>query len=161
MARLTEDVKRTIVMELACYRTPSEVAEVVREKHGIEITRQQAFEYDPNGSRGHEVAKKWKDLYAATRKAFLKDTSQIPIAQRAYRLRELNDMAQRTKANGNYVLAAQLMEQAAKESGDVYTNRQKVDVSGKLVLDGMSDEQINARAAALVRKATANAGGGD
>lgn len=159
MAKLTEDMKRTIVMELACYRTPSEVAQIVREQYGIEVSRQQVHEYDPHGSKSGDLAKKWKDLHAETRKQFLKDTSSIPVAQRAYRLRELNDMAQRAKARGNLVLAASLLEQAAKESGDVYTNKQQVKHSGAVATYEASPEQIDAELRELLGVTDASAGG--
>lgn len=40
-------------------------------------------------------------------------------------------MATRTETMKNYALAAQIVEQAAKECGDAYTNRQKVEHTGK------------------------------
>ncbi|WP_298725754.1 DUF2280 domain-containing protein [uncultured Ferrovibrio sp.] len=144
MAKLDEATKRLIVMELACYRTPSEVVEIVGEKLGIKLDRRQVFDYAPYGSHGDRVPQKWRDLFDATRKQFLKDTAEIPIAQRIFRLRELNDMEQRAKARGNYALAAQLLEQAAKECGDVYTNQQRVKHSGAVATYEATPEQIDA-----------------
>lgn len=46
----------------------------------------------------------------------------------AYRLRALGRMAEKAESMKNMALTAQLLEQAAKEVGDVYVNRQtKVD----------------------------------
>ena len=158
MARLNDAIRRTIVIELACFRTPSEVAEIVKEVHGVEISRQLAHTYDPHGSAGADVAKKWKALHAATREAFLKDTSAIPAAQRAYRLRELSDAAQRAKTRGNIPLMAQLLEQCAKESGDVFTNKVNHNLRGAIGTFEMSEEQVDAELAALMGGGNAASG---
>ncbi|WP_256345640.1 DUF2280 domain-containing protein, partial [Pseudomonas sp. F1002] len=47
----------------------------------------------------------------------------IPIANRAYRLRALGRMAEKAETMKNMALATQIIEQAAKETGDVYVNR--------------------------------------
>lgn len=130
MARLKEDVKRFIVMELACYQTPQEVADAVKEAFGVEVTRQQVYGYNPLGAAGGQVAQKWKDLHKSTRERFLNDTSDIAIAQQSYRLRQLNDMARQAKRMKNYKLAAELMEQAAKERGDAFTNKRQISGEG-------------------------------
>ena len=51
MPTLTDEVKEFIVKGLACFDTPSQVAEAVRVNFGIEVSRQQVFSYDPDGSR--------------------------------------------------------------------------------------------------------------
>lgn len=131
MPRLTEDVKRLIVTELACYRTPSEIVAAVKETFGVEVTRQQVHAYNPKGVRGYQVAPKWRELFKTARERFLEDVSAVPIAHKAYRLRQINDMAMRAKERGNMPLAAQLIEQAAKECGDYFTNRHKLEHTGK------------------------------
>lgn len=68
--------------------------------------------------RGHVVRKRFRD-----------DTADIPIANRAFRLRALGRMAERAESVKNLALAAQLLEQAAKETGGTYTNKQQVDLS--------------------------------
>ncbi|ELY5205580.1 DUF2280 domain-containing protein, partial [Yersinia enterocolitica] len=67
------------------------------------------------------------DLFNSTRSRFQTEISDIPIANRAYRLRALDRMATKAESMKNFAMTAQLMEQAAKEVGDAYTNRQKVD----------------------------------
>jgi hypothetical protein len=122
MAKLTEDQKRRIVQELACFRTPSEVAAIVKEEYGVEPSRQQVREYNP---RQVEVAPKWRELFDATRKAFLADQADIGIAQPSYRLRELQDWYLQAKKSKNGPLAKDLLEQAAKETGGAYTNKRE------------------------------------
>lgn len=126
MAKLDENVKAFIVMELATYRSPTEVAGRVGELFGIEITRHQAYDYDPTGAHGHKVAKKWKVLFGEAREAFKMEVMEISVTYRAYRLREISDMYLRAKRTGNLVLASSLLEQAAKEMGDSFTNRREL-----------------------------------
>ncbi|HCB1730533.1 TPA: DUF2280 domain-containing protein [Citrobacter freundii] len=127
MAALKPDVKAFIIQSLACYDTPSQVVEAVQKEFGIKITRQQAESHDPTKASGKTLAKKWIEMFHATRERFLTETSDIPIANKSYRLRVLDRMATKTEGMKNFSLTAQLIEQAAKEVGDVYTNKQKVE----------------------------------
>ncbi|ENG2840999.1 DUF2280 domain-containing protein [Escherichia coli] len=129
MAALKPDVKAFIIQSLACYDTPSQVVEAVQKEFGIKITRQQAESHDPTKASGKTLAKKWIEMFHATRKRFLTETSDIPIANKSYRLRVLDRMATKTEGMKNFSLTAQLIEQAAKEVGDAYTNKLKVEQS--------------------------------
>lgn len=149
MAALKPDVKAFIIQSLACYDTPSQVVEAVQKEFGINITRQQAESHDPTKASGKTLAKKWVDLFSATRDRFLNEISDIPIANKAYRLRALDRMMTKAEGMKNMALAASLMEQAAKECGDAYTNKQKVEHSGGLavssvasVMDEIGDEDL-------------------
>jgi len=127
MAALKGEVKAFIVQSLACFDTPSQVVESVKKEFGLTITRQQVESHDPTKANGKGLAQKWVDMFNATRERFQNEISDIPIANKAYRLRTLNRMATSTEKMKNFVLTAQLIEQAAKEVGDAYTNRQKVE----------------------------------
>lgn len=130
MAALKNDVKAFIVQALACFDTPSQVAQAVKEEFGIEVSRQQCESHDPTKRAGSTLAKKWVTLFHDTRKRFREETAEIPIANRAYRLRALGRMAEKAEGMRNMGLAIQILEQAAKEVGDVYVNRQaKVEAS--------------------------------
>ena len=126
MAKLNEAAQRFIVQALACYDTPSQVAEAVKEEFGLEITRQQAASYDPTKAMGKTLARKWRDLFNETRDRFRKEVAEIPIADQAYRLRQLHRMVQEAMKRKNIVLAASLLEQAAKEQGGMFTNKREV-----------------------------------
>lgn len=128
--RLTDEVKTFIVQALACFDTPSVVAKSVKEEFGIEIPRQKVESYDPTKRAGKNVSKKFRAIYEATREEFLKDTSEIAISHRAVRLRALQRMAEKAEAQGNMVLASSLLEQAAKEVGDSFTNRRELSGAG-------------------------------
>lgn len=123
MANLNNEVKAYIVQALACFDTPSQVATSVREEFGIEVTRQQCEAHDPNKRAGRDLAKRWRILFDDTRKRFREETAEIPIANRAYRLRALGRLVEKAEGMRNLPLTAQLLEQAAKEVGDVYVNR--------------------------------------
>ncbi|AWQ18463.1 hypothetical protein C1N63_06280 [Pantoea ananatis] len=130
MATLKGEVKAFIVQSLACFDTPSMVVESVKKEFGISITRQQVESHDPTKSNGKGLAKKWVEMFNDTRNRFQTEIADIPIANKAYRLRTLDRMATRTETMKNFALTAQLIEQAAKEVGDAYTNRLKVESTG-------------------------------
>lgn len=135
MAALRDEVKLFIVQALACYDTPTQVSKAVKEEFGLDVLRQQVACYDPNCYVGRNLSKKWRTVFEDTRTKFRSETASIPIASRAYRLRALARMAQQAENMRNIGLAVQVIEQAAKEVGDVYVNR-KVDPDKSL------DEEI-------------------
>lgn len=125
MAALKNEVKSFIVQALACFDTPSQVVESVKNEFGEVLTRQQVECHDPTKASSKGLAEKWKTLFHDTRKRFREETAEIPIANRAYRLRALSRMAEKAETMRNIPLAVQIIEQAAKEVGDVYVNRHK------------------------------------
>ncbi|MCD0239284.1 DUF2280 domain-containing protein [Enterobacter kobei] len=127
MATLKGEVKAFIVQSLACFDTPSQVVELVKKEFGLSITRQQVESHDPTKANGRGLAQKWVELFHETRKRFQTELSDIPIANKAYRLRALDRMMTRAEGMKNMALAASLMEQAAKEVDDAYSNKQKVE----------------------------------
>jgi hypothetical protein len=125
MPVLTDEIKEFIVNGLACYDSPTYVAEAVRENFGIEVSRQQIHEYDPACAR--RPAQRWCDLHAATRAAFLQEAAAIGIANKLVRLRRLDRLADRCEGN-SVALSLICLAQAAKECGGLYENRRRVDV---------------------------------
>lgn len=123
MAALKNDVKVFIVQALACFDTPTQVSQAVKQEFDVDVTRQQVEQHDPTKRAGVNLAAKWQTLFHDTRKRFREETADIPIANRAYRLRALGRMAEKAESMKNMALTAQLLEQAAKEVGDVYVNR--------------------------------------
>lgn len=158
MARLTAEQKTFIVQRLACFDTPSAVAEAVKEVFGLELTRQTIQVYDPTKIAGKTLAKKWRELFDATREQFLTDTTGIAVSHKAVRLQRLERMADKAEARGNYVLAAQLLEQIAKECGDMFTNLRRVAPTmpdGETPYQparGLSESELDARIAELQQK---------
>ena len=127
MATLNNKVKAYIVQGLATYMTPSEVMDAVKQEFGIEVTRQQVSSYNPGKAAAVNLSQKWKDLFKQFRDDFNNDIQAIPIANKAYRLNMLDRMARDAEKSKNRPLAASLLEQAAKDVGEVFTNKQKLD----------------------------------
>lgn len=70
------------------------------------------------------------DLFHDTRKRFREETADIPIANRAFRLRAMNRFVEKAETMKNIGLAMQILEQAAKETGDIYVNRARKEEVG-------------------------------
>jgi hypothetical protein len=121
MAVLTDEIKEFIVKGLACYDTPTYLVDAVRVNFGIEVTRQQIYEYDPR--RG--TSQRWRDLFAATRASFLREAGEIGITHKLMRLRMLDRLAHRCERN-SVALAIRCLKEAAKECGGMYENRRPV-----------------------------------
>ncbi|AOK61986.1 hypothetical protein WM29_22935 [Burkholderia ubonensis] len=131
MAALPDPIKVFIVQSLACFDTIARTVKDVREVFGVEVSSQQCERYDPTKRAGETLSKKYREIFERTRAEFLNDTSRIGIAHRAVRLRKLAMAVDKAEERGNLVLMAQLLEQAAKEAGDAFTNRHRLEHTGK------------------------------
>lgn len=116
--KLAADVQRAIVCALACYDTPTTVAEMIKEDFNIVVSPQQVESYNPERHAGRALSKKWRDIFKATREEFLKETGAIGIANKAVRLRMLDRMARQTLSQGNKAMTLAILDQAARESGN-------------------------------------------
>lgn len=155
MATLTQVTKLFIVGRLACFDSPSEVVKAVKEELGVTATRSQVQAYDPTTAQGARLSKELASIFTTTRKKFLKDTTSIPIANKAVRLRLLQRMTDKAMEKNNSGLASSLLEQAAKESGEAFTNRHHVNLKGSLdVKPGMPSQQLVDRLAKFGIRAT-------
>ena len=130
MAALKDEVKRFIVQALACFDTPSQVVLAVKDTYGLEVTRQQCELYDPTKYAGRDLGVKWRTVFEDTRRRFREETADIPIANRAFRLRAMNRFVEKAETMKNIGLAMQILEQAAKETGDIYVNRARKEEAG-------------------------------
>lgn len=128
--KLTDDVRAFIVVQLAAYESPSDVAALVKKTYGIEVSRQLCESYDPNKYAGQKLAKKWVALFEKARRDYMERTDDIPTANKAVRLRLLDEAAREAKRKGNLVLMASLLEQIAKEAGDAFSSKRTVAVTG-------------------------------
>lgn len=123
MAVLNDDIKLYIVQALARYESPSQVSEAVSEEFGLKVERSQVQKYDPTKAAGKRLATKYRDIFEAVRKAFIDGVSQTPIAYQNYRLQVLQKNLDHALRGKNVVLANQILEQAAKEAGNAFTNK--------------------------------------
>ncbi|KTB76526.1 hypothetical protein AO069_02420 [Pseudomonas syringae pv. syringae PD2774] len=126
MAAITPEIKTFIVQALACFDTPSRVAEAVKTNFGVTVSRQQVEINDPTKRSSKGLAKRWVTLFEDTRANFREAIAEVPVANRAYRLRALGRMVENAEERGHLAQAAKLLEQAAKECGDMHTLRSNV-----------------------------------
>lgn len=112
------------------------MADAVKQEFKIEIERQQVAAYDPTKSRGKDLSKKFVELFNKTRADFDAGLIDIPIANKHYRLKQYQKQLERNVKN--VVMSLKILEQAAKDVGGQFTNRQEI--TGK---DGKPIETIN------------------
>jgi hypothetical protein len=124
-------VKAFIVQRLARFDMPSQVVKAVKEEFGLEVSRQRVHFYDPTTRAGRALNEELKVLFFETREKAKQDLDAIPSYHKAIRLQRLDAMIMTAIERGNVPLAAQLLEQAAKESGGAYTNKQQHEHTGK------------------------------
>ena len=113
MATLKEPVKIFIVQSLACFDTPQQVVDAVRQEFRVEIERQQVASYDPTKATCRNMSKKLKDLFHKTRIDFKTNVFGIPLANKAVRLSELQKIYDDPKMNR--VLKLKLIRQFKDE----------------------------------------------
>ena len=147
MAALKEPVKMFIVQSLACFETPQQVVEAVKQEYNIEITRQQVALYDPTKVAGRNLSKKLKDLFEHSRKTFRENIEDIAIANKAFRLKELQGMYDDSGRNKR--LKQNLLKQAFQET-DGRVTRQEIDhtTNGESIqktVNVSKDEYLKAR----------------
>ncbi|ENU16269.1 DUF2280 domain-containing protein [Acinetobacter lwoffii] len=122
MAALKEPVKMFIVQSLACFETPQQVADAVEEIYKIKIDRKQCHSYDPTKYAGRNLSKKLKDLFEQTRKEFRENIDDIAIANKAFRLRELQKMYEDSGKNKR--AKQNLLKQAFQETDGRVTKQE-------------------------------------
>lgn len=129
--RLTEEQRGFIVTELACFRTPTQVSNALKEEFNVDFSRDKVEYYDPTKGRAKrgKLAKKWVALFETTRKEYLADIAAVPIANRRYQLEQLQEMYE--AAGRNLMLKKELVIEAAKITGDVYSARRVLEHTGK------------------------------
>ena len=128
MAALKEPVKIFIVQALACRDTPQEVVDLVKQEYGIQISRSQCQAYDPTKYSGRNLSKKFVDLFNKTRADFDAGLIDIPIANKHYRLKQYQKQLERNAKNT--VMSLKILEQAAKDCGGQFTNKQEITGAG-------------------------------
>lgn len=161
MPKLTDQVKVYMVTRLACYATLDEVRTGVRELFGIEVSGPQVLYYDATAA-STKLSEHFRQLFRETRERFNREVSEIPIASQSYRLKQLQDLFETDKKRGNTASAREHLEQAAKEIGNLFTNRRELTGKGggpiehkDTSLEDLPTEQL----AALATKLAAEMGG--
>lgn len=125
MATLPDHIKNEIVLQLARFRGYSEVARAITAEWDVPVDRFQVRTYDPTNA-AYAGGEKWREIFNSARSSYLAEVEAVPIANKGYRLNELQRLYQRAVKMGNLVLAANLLEQGAKEAGGALTNERHV-----------------------------------
>lgn len=153
LSELSYPAKVRLVTLLAQFSGPAEAARVVSEEFSVILDRRTAWKYDAS-KPGCKTGPRLRQLFAAVRNRWLEDVASIGIAHQAHRLRVLDRLAQKLEHDGDYLGAARVLEQAAKEAGGLYTNVRKAAVAATLNLapadaEG-AREMLTARLAAMI-----------
>ncbi len=91
----------------------------------MEVTRSHAFAYNLT-KPGYALANRWRELFAATREAFLGIWRTSVSSTSRFGSGGSNEMCHAALNARNYGLAMQLLEQAANEVGGAFTNRREL-----------------------------------
>ncbi len=141
LSKLSTKIKTFIVSELATFETPTNVRAAIKENFAIDISLPAILHYD--GTRP-ECPAKWRTMFVDLRTRFLADQASIPIANKSFRLRELDRLykrhAERGPAAQNPVEMRATLEQAAKEAGNSFSNvRELTGKGGKPLMPDRPD----------------------
>jgi hypothetical protein len=154
MPTMTEEQKTAVVVALARFKRPSEVAALIRDEFGNEITLRQVIGYNPSHP-AFDASDKWREVFDIHRKIYLEDVKAVPISNQAFRINSLQEIHDKAVKAGNHVLAMEALEQAAKEMGGLLTNARSLDVTDKRrsELFELTPEERRERAVELLREA--------
>lgn len=127
-SKLTEEQKAYVVTELACFVPPKTVLAGLYERwEGVDATYHQVAKYDPTRGFGdRKPAAKWIALFEYTRQQYLSELSRYPIADKVFRTAQRQRMFDKAVERGNDVFALQVLQEAAKDLGGLYTNKRIV-----------------------------------
>lgn len=130
MARLTAPMQLAIVKALASFDTPTEIVAMVKRDFAVDVTRMQIAKYDPTKVAGEKVSAKLRAVFEAARRTFLSNMADIPLSHLSVRLRVLQRHLEKAEGRGNDAMVLQILEQAAKECGGIFTNRRELTGKG-------------------------------
>lgn len=119
MKRLSDAVKRRIVEHLACYSTNAEIADLISNEFAVTVTPRHVRAYDPTSPQ-FAGSQRWLDYHQTVRERCAQAVGDVAIANRTYRMQQLQKILERALNRGDYRQALKTLEQAAKEMGNGY-----------------------------------------
>lgn len=129
--KLTDDQKEYVIERLAGFTGPGTVAAELLELYGVKIARQSVESYDPTKRAGRGLTKGLKALFEATRAKIIEGGADIGFRNKMVRVLALDQMARAAIEEKDRKGAAELLEQIAKEMGEAFTNRHRLEHTGK------------------------------
>ncbi len=136
---LSEVVKRFVITQCARWERPTAIARMVKEQFGVNMSPQATEGYDPTKRLGRNLSMPHRKLFNAERERFTHEIDAIPIANAAYRIAKLQQYSERAEDEGDLKLAAQMLEQAARDLGELFTNRVNVTGTAAQPTDDLKD----------------------
>jgi hypothetical protein len=121
MRRLPERVKRRIVEHLACFNSHAEVVDLIEQEFEIALTSRHVRAYDPMSFQC-VASDRLRAYHATVREGLANEVAAVPIANRTFRLRQLQKIHAKAVAVGDLEMARLALEQAAKEVGGMFVN---------------------------------------
>lgn len=112
---LPTTIKRFIVKLLAMGDGPSDVVRAVSQEFSVDVSFQTVNRYNPSLITGEKLSAPLKELFYATRKAFIESADDLPMAQKAIRLRRLDVIHEKATEAGTLKIAATAIDLARKE----------------------------------------------
>lgn len=141
---MTEDRQFFIFRELAQLNSLSSIIRSFAEEYGGErITMQTVRSYNPHDWHANKYAKANAELFNKIRQNTIDQLEGIPIANRVWRVRELQGIYDVAKENSDPLTSMRALEMAAKEVGGLYTNARTIDT--KVSLETWTDDELNRR----------------
>lgn len=113
--RLKDEHKRFVVQCLARFMSPQEVADLVKEKFEVEITRQGVECYDPTKAAGIDLSAELRVLFFTERTEHGECVAAARLAHKAERVLALTRLAEQAEQAGNFRWASHLINQAREE----------------------------------------------
>lgn len=118
--KLTPEQQRYVVTHLACYDSPVDIATELTGALEVHVGTNMLQHYDPTKYMGRMLSAELKELFYETRTKFLENVSKLPISDAAYRLVQLQRLAERAEARCDVRGALAAYAQAAREVGGCY-----------------------------------------
>jgi hypothetical protein len=131
--KLTDKIRAGVITRFACCYSVEDVRAWLKAEHGVELEPSALSYYNGNNPGAYaSLSVRWRTLFDEKRAAYFEDVAQVPISHKRHRLQIANDQIERLAANVasgrggiNLVMLDSLkalLEYAAKESGDAFTN---------------------------------------
>ena len=139
--KLTEEQKAFIVKAYARFEGTGEVCQSFREKYDVELPTTRALQYNPI-SVSFMGSKKWRELFDRAREHFINNVQDIGITNKTVRLQRLEKLCVSAISRKNTKLACEILEQAAKEMGEVFTNKREIKSDVRSLTATMTTDEL-------------------
>jgi hypothetical protein len=136
--KLTPEQKVYVVKRLATYDTPTAITRDLKALFGVDISVQAVDQYHPERASSDNLAPCWKELFWATRKAFIAACAEAGTMEQMVRVRLREDMALMARDAGHYRVANELLDSIAREAGKMFVSRHTLELAAAPAPMGLS-----------------------